>query len=132
LAEECNRSLTNLITEHIGDSWMTDLYQIKGIEKYIDDPQFLESFREIKGINKKNLSKFIYKETGIRTNPNSMFDIHVKRMHEYKRQLLNIPPVILSRARLSLPVKQLQAISWQNALSSSFIISAKSSIKTSK
>lgn len=97
---ECNPHLASLISEHIGDGWLTDLYSIKGIEKYIDDPLFRENFAEIKGINKKNLSKHIYKETGIRTNPDSMFDVHVKRMHEYKRQLLNVLQVIARYNRI--------------------------------
>lgn len=91
---ECNPHLASLISEHIGDGWLTDLYRINGIEEYIDDKQFLENFAEIKWINKKNLSKFIYKETGVRTSPDTMFDIQVKRMHEYKRQLLNVLQVI--------------------------------------
>jgi len=98
--KECNKHLASLISEHIGDNWLTDLSQIKGIEKYIDDPQFLMNFAEIKWINKKNLSKFIYKETGVRTNPESLFDIHVKRMHEYKRQLLNVLQVIARYNRI--------------------------------
>jgi starch phosphorylase len=98
--KECNKHLASLISEHIGDNWLTDLSQIRGIEKYIDDAQFLMNFAEIKWINKKNLSKFIYKETGVRTNPESLFDIHVKRMHEYKRQLLNVLQVIARYNRI--------------------------------
>jgi starch phosphorylase len=97
---ECNPHLASLISEHIGDGWLTDLYRIKGIEEYIDDKQFLENFAETKWINKKNLSKYIYKETGVRTSPDTMFDIQVKRMHEYKRQLLNVLQVIARYNRI--------------------------------
>ena len=97
---ECNPHLASLISEHIGDGWITDLYRIQGIEKYLDDEPFLKNFAEIKWINKKNLSRHIYKETGVRTNPDSMFDIHVKRMHEYKRQLLNVLQVIARYNRI--------------------------------
>ncbi|MFO7660876.1 MAG: glycogen/starch/alpha-glucan phosphorylase [Candidatus Cloacimonadaceae bacterium] len=98
--KQCNPHLASLISEHIGDGWLTDLYRIKGIETYLDDKQFLKNFAEIKWINKKKLSKYIYKETGVRTNPDSLFDIHVKRMHEYKRQLLNVLQVIARYNRI--------------------------------
>ena len=86
---ECNPFLASLVSEHIGESWIRDLDQIRGIESYSDDPDFLDSIGEIKWINKKSLSKNLYRETGVRTNPEAMFDVQVKRMHEYKRQLLN-------------------------------------------
>jgi starch phosphorylase len=98
--KECNPQLASLLTEHIGDTWLTDLYRIRGIEQYLDDEQFLRNLAEIKWINKKNLSRHIYKETGVRTNPDSLFDIHVKRMHEYKRQLLNVLQVIARYNRI--------------------------------
>ncbi len=98
--KECNPFLASLISEHIGDSWLVDLFQIKGVEKYVDDNQFLTNFAEIKWVNKKRLSKYIFKETGIRTNPESLFDIHVKRMHEYKRQLLNVLQIIARYNRI--------------------------------
>lgn len=97
---QCNPHLAGLISEHIGDGWLTDLSRINGIEKYLDDKQFIRNFAEIKWINKKNLSKYIYKETGVRTNPDSLFDIQVKRMHEYKRQLLNVLQVIARYNRI--------------------------------
>ncbi|HQQ67806.1 MAG TPA: glycogen/starch/alpha-glucan phosphorylase, partial [Candidatus Cloacimonadota bacterium] len=86
----CNPLLSSLISEHIGQAWMRDLKQIRGIETYIDDADFRESFFEIKEINKKRLSRYIYKVTGIRVNANSLFDVQIKRLHEYKRQLLNV------------------------------------------
>ena len=86
----CNPLLASLISEHIGSSWMRDLEQIRGIESYIDDSDFRDSFFEIKEINKKRLSRYIYRVTGIRVSANSLFDVQIKRLHEYKRQLLNV------------------------------------------
>lgn len=86
----CNPLLASLISEHIGNSWVRNLEDIKGIENYVDDADFRASFFEIKGINKKALSKYIYRETGIRTRADSIFDVQIKRLHEYKRQLLNV------------------------------------------
>jgi starch phosphorylase len=98
--KECNPYMAKLITEHIGAGWLTDLYRIRGIDKYLDDEQFLKRFAEVKLDNKNYLAKHIYKETGVRTIPNSLFDIHVKRMHEYKRQLLNVLQVIARYNRI--------------------------------
>ncbi len=86
----CNPLLASLISEHIGNAWVSNLEYIKGIENYIDDANFRASFFEIKAINKKALSKRIYRETGIRTRVDSIFDVQIKRLHEYKRQLLNV------------------------------------------
>jgi starch phosphorylase len=96
--KECNPALAKLVSEHIGDGWLTDLYRIKGIEKY--DGEFLKRFSKIKWDNKNYLGKYIYKETGVRVSPDSMFDIHVKRMHEYKRQLLNLLQVVARYNRI--------------------------------
>lgn len=86
----CNPLLASLISEHIGSSWVRDLSQIRSIETYVDDPDFRDSFFEIKEINKKRLSRYIYRVTGIRVNAHSIFDVQIKRLHEYKRQLLNV------------------------------------------
>jgi len=86
----CNPLLSSLISEHIGESWIRNLEDIRGIETYVDDADFRADFFEIKDINKKTLSKFIYRETGIRVDHNSIFDVQIKRLHEYKRQLLNV------------------------------------------
>lgn len=85
-----NPLLAGLITEHIGDSWVRNLEYIRGIEDYIDDADFRSNFMEIKEINKKALARYIYKSTGIRVSPKSLFDVQIKRLHEYKRQLLNV------------------------------------------
>jgi starch phosphorylase len=97
---ECNPFLASLISEHIGESWVSDLDHIRGIESFIDDSDFLDNIQEIKWINKKTLSKFIHRETGIRTNPDAMFDVQVKRLHEYKRQLLNAMEVVARYHRI--------------------------------
>jgi len=86
----CNPHLASLITEHIGDSWVRDLANIRGIEQYADDADFLDGVLEAKGINKKNLARHIYRSTGIRVEAGAMFDVQIKRLHEYKRQLLNV------------------------------------------
>jgi starch phosphorylase len=96
----CNPQLASLITEHIGDSWIRNLEYIRGIEQYIDDPDFRETFLEIKQINKKALSKYIYRVTGIRTKADNLFDVQIKRLHEYKRQLLNVLGTIARYQRI--------------------------------
>lgn len=86
----CNRLLSSLISEHIGESWVRDLEAIRGIETYVDDAEFRAAFYEIKEMNKRRLSKYIYRETGVRARIDSIFDVQIKRLHEYKRQLLNV------------------------------------------
>lgn len=87
---KANPELSEYITTLIGDKWITDLSELKKLEKYIDDEKVLEKLLDIKLNNKKKLAKYILDTTGIEVNPNSIFDIQVKRLHEYKRQLLNI------------------------------------------
>lgn len=96
----CNPLLASLISEHIGSSWTRDLYNIRGIEQYIDDADFRDSFFEIKEINKKRLSRHIYRATGIRVSADSIFDVQIKRLHEYKRQLLNVMATIARYYRI--------------------------------
>jgi len=97
---ECNPFLARLISDKIGTGWLTDLSQLRKLENYIDDTDFRENFQEAKWINKRNLARIIYKETGVRVNHESMFDVQVKRLHEYKRQLLNVLHVITLYFRL--------------------------------
>ncbi len=85
----CNPELSDFISEKIGDGWITDLDEIKNLEKYKDDPEVLKKFSEIKLEKKKQLAEFILKKEGIKIDPSFMFDIQIKRLHEYKRQLLN-------------------------------------------
>lgn len=89
-----NTALADLITSKIGDGWITDLSELKGLEDYAEDKKFLETFRDIKKANKKRLAQVIFKTTGVMVNPDSMFIVHAKRIHEYKRQLMTILQVI--------------------------------------
>ncbi len=89
-----NPGLAKLITRRIGDGWVTRLEELRKLEPLAEDPDFRRSFREVKLENKKRLASAIEERTGIRVNPNSMFDIQAKRIHEYKRQLLNVLHII--------------------------------------
>lgn len=96
-----NPELSSFITELLGDDeWITDLPRLKELEKYIDDEEVLERLLEIKAIKKQQLADYIEKYEGIKINPNSIFDIHVKRIHEYKRQLMNALHIIYLYQRL--------------------------------
>ena len=86
-----NPLLAEWVTKKIGtDGWITDLPKIKALEKYADDPKSLDEFMEIKYQNKLRLAKYIKEHNNIDVDPNSIFDVQVKRLHEYKRQLMNI------------------------------------------
>lgn len=87
---QCNRKLADLISDRIGDDWVTDLEKLGEVEQFADDEEFQTAFREIKLENKRRLSGYIRKEIGVTVDPNSMFDIQIKRIHEYKRQLMAI------------------------------------------
>lgn len=84
----CNPGLTRLISDRIGDGFMTDLYEIKRMEPFIDE-SVIEEFAEIKESLKKKLRKIILEREGVDIPENFVFDVQVKRMHEYKRQLMN-------------------------------------------
>ncbi|SDP67626.1 glycogen/starch/alpha-glucan phosphorylase [Desulforhopalus singaporensis] len=86
---DINESLAGLISSRIGDRWVTDLDQLRGLEKFLDDEEFCTGWREIKYANKKRLAGYIKTKCGVVVDPSTMFDIQVKRIHEYKRQLLN-------------------------------------------
>lgn len=86
----CNRPLSAFITELLGnDDWMTDLDKLKELEKYADDEKIINRFINIKKENKVQLADYIFKKEGIKLDPDFVFDIQIKRLHEYKRQLLN-------------------------------------------
>ena len=86
----CNQELSTLITELLGnEDWVRDLSLLKNLEKYADDDKVLERFMEIKYTKKVQLAQYIKEVEGVELDPNSLFDIQIKRMHEYKRQLLN-------------------------------------------
>jgi len=92
---QANPRLSELIASKIGgDDYLKDLTQLKEIERYVDDKAFRKEFHEIKYANKVRLAQYIKEHNGISVNPASLFDIQVKRMHEYKRQQLNIFGVI--------------------------------------
>ena len=85
-----NPLLADWVTEHIGDEWITDLAQISKLKVYVDDEKSQQEFMNIKYQNKLRLAKYIREHNGIDVDPRSIFDVQVKRLHEYKRQLLNI------------------------------------------
>jgi starch phosphorylase len=85
---KANPGLAKLISEVIGDDWITDLDQLRSIEKFAKDAAFRSRARKIKHGNKVALSEYIRRELGLAVSPDSMFDVQIKRIHEYKRQLL--------------------------------------------
>ena len=89
-----NSKLASLITNKVGEGWEKDLTKLKGLEKLADDPIFQAQFMDIKKENKIALADYLKKTTGVEINPDSIFDIQVKRLHEYKRQLLNVLHVL--------------------------------------
>jgi starch phosphorylase len=90
----CNRDLAGLITKKIGNGWVKDLTQLKKLEPFADDVLFREKWQVVKRSNKIRLAEYIRRHNGIEVPVDSLFDCQVKRMHEYKRQLLNILGVI--------------------------------------
>ena len=86
----CNKELSDLITELIGDDWKKDTSKLKDLEKYLDNKKVLDRVGEIKYNNKVKLADYIYEKQGIKVDPNSIFDVQIKRLHAYKRQLLNV------------------------------------------
>ena len=95
-----NPGLASLISSRIGAGWITELYRLKDLEKYVDDAEFLEEFSQIKRENKIALSNYIMQTLNISVNPDSIYDVQIKRLHEYKRQLLLILYVIMLYHRL--------------------------------
>ncbi|MDF2543575.1 MAG: GlyP [Herbinix sp.] len=84
-----NMELSDFITDKIGNSWVTELDQLKNLEEYADNKAVIKQFSEIKNMKKTQLAEYILKKEGITISPDFIFDIQVKRLHEYKRQLLN-------------------------------------------
>jgi len=85
-----NPLLADWVTDHIGDEWITDLSKISKLKVYADDEKCRQEFMNIKYQNKVRLAKYILEHNGVEVDPRSIFDVQVKRLHEYKRQLLNI------------------------------------------
>lgn len=89
-----NNQLADLITSKIGDGWITNLWELEKLMAYADDSEFQKEFMAVKYRNKEALAKYIKETKGIDVDPTSIFDIQVKRLHEYKRQLLNVMHII--------------------------------------
>ncbi len=89
-----NPRLTELITSRIGDGWIRDLERLRDLEGLADDPEFQQLWGEVKLANKKRLADVIRRRAGVKVNPRSMFDVQVKRLHEYKRQHLNVLHIV--------------------------------------
>lgn len=86
----CNPRLAELLDEKIGTGWKTELTELSGIAQYADDPAFQQDWRNVKLANKQRLADDLEKKTGMKVSTDMLFDIQVKRIHEYKRQLLNV------------------------------------------
>lgn len=90
----CNTSLSGLCSEYIGDEWISDIGQLSKLAAYAEDPELQRRWRDCKQANKQILAGFVKKETGVDFDCDALFDVQVKRIHEYKRQLLNVLHVI--------------------------------------
>lgn len=95
-----NPGLAKLIASRIGDNWLRDLNQLRKLEPFADDPEFQQQWREVKLANKRRLAALIAERTGIKIAPESLFDVQVKRIHEYKRQHLAALHIITLYLRL--------------------------------
>ena len=94
-----NPRLSDLITETIGEKWITNLYKLKKLEKFVDDPGFRNAWRKVQEANKRDVAAIAARD-GINIDPCSMFDVQVKRIHEYKRQHLNVLHIITQYNRI--------------------------------
>jgi starch phosphorylase len=101
-----NPGLTSLITEAIGDKWIADLTRLRDLEKFVDDAAFAEKWRKVKLDNKRALAESAWSKNQLQFDPESMFDVQVKRIHEYKRQHLNVLHAITLYRRLKLDPKR--------------------------
>jgi starch phosphorylase len=90
----CNRSLAELIADHIGMGWVSNLEELRKLETFIDDEEFRARWWQVKQEKKREQATFIQQQTGVQVNPESLFDVQVKRIHEYKRQHLNVLHII--------------------------------------
>ncbi|KAL5008739.1 hypothetical protein ScPMuIL_014320 [Solemya velum] len=96
----CNPGLSDVIADKIGDAWITNLYELRRLERHISEETFLRAVMKVKQENKMKLAQYIETSYGVKVNPASIFDMHVKRIHEYKRQLLNCLHMIVLYNRL--------------------------------
>ena len=97
---KCNPRLAALITRHLGDAWPRDLDRLRELERWADDPAFQAEFMAIKRANKADLAAVIRAECGIDVSPDALFDVQIKRLHEYKRQHLNLLHILALYRRL--------------------------------
>jgi starch phosphorylase len=91
---QANPLLADLITNTIGNGWITDLGKLRALEPYTQDADFRKAFMAIKRVNKVRLARLIYDVSRVVVSPDALFDVHVKRIHEYKRQLLNVMQIV--------------------------------------
>jgi glycogen phosphorylase len=91
---QCNPGLSELITDKIGDAWPRDLEQLKGLEPFAEDAEFQQAVAEVRAHNKRQLAEHILDTTGVVVHTQSLFDVQIKRLHMYKRQLLNVMHII--------------------------------------
>jgi len=96
----CNPRLTALITGRIGDRWIQQEEDLRRLDRFADDQEFQAAWRQVKSENKRDLAAFIKERTGIVVDPESLYDIQAKRLHEYKRQHLNVLHIITSYLRI--------------------------------
>ncbi len=89
-----NPLLSDLIDKSIGEGWHTDLSRLTGLQAFVDDKKFISEWQKVKHANKTRLAEMVKRDCGVEFDPSSMFDVQVKRIHEYKRQLLNVLHVI--------------------------------------
>ncbi len=97
---QANRPLSQLISKHVKQNWVVELDQLKQLAPLADDPQFRSAFRAVKQENKQRLAEYINRRLNIAINLDSMFDVQVKRIHEYKRQLMNLLHIITRYKRI--------------------------------
>ncbi len=98
--KHANRWLADLVSSRIGNSWITNLDELAGLRKLADDREFQQQWIEVKQANKRHLADLILRDTGVRVSADSLFDCQTKRIHEYKRQLLNVLHVITRYNRI--------------------------------
>lgn len=96
----CNPALTELIDSKIGKGWLKDADKLKELAKYADDADFREKFRAVKRANKVAFAEYIKEHNGIEVNPDSIFDVQCKRLHEYKRQMMNVLHILAEYKRI--------------------------------
>ncbi|MBQ9545274.1 MAG: glycogen/starch/alpha-glucan phosphorylase, partial [Clostridia bacterium] len=97
---QANPALTSFLKDLIGDRFLEDANELKALEEYSDDASVLERLRQIKLYNKRRLASYIAEKNGVNVDPESLFDVQIKRLHEYKRQLLNVLQILYMYRRL--------------------------------